>query len=124
MQPFDRVPAFMAAADVVVIPQRQTAFSEAQMPAKIYDAMAMARPIVATQISDIPETLAGCGVVVPPGDVNALAGGIAHLLDHPDEARNLGLAARAKCVQMYSWNAMQYSLTALVENVLQGRRRR
>lgn len=118
MQPFERVPAFMAAADVVVVPQRQTTFGEAQMPAKLYDAMAMARPIVATQISDIPEALAGCGIVVPPGDIDALAGAIAHLLDHPQEARQLGLAARAKCQQLYSWDAMQQTLEELVEKVL------
>ena len=118
MQPFARVPEFMAAADVVVIPQRQTPFSEAQMPAKIYDAMAMARPIVGTQISDIPETLAGCGLVVPPGDVGALAGAIGRLLDDPAEARRLGLAARAKCEAQYSWDAMQATLESLIATLL------
>lgn len=122
MQPFERVPAFMAAADVVVVPQRQSLFAEAQMPAKIYDAMAMARPLIGTAISDIPETLANCGMVVPPGDVNALAGAIAHLLDHPDAARQLGLAAREKALQLYSWDAMQQTLEILVERVLAKRR--
>jgi len=55
MQPFDQIPALLAAADVVVVPQRKTSFTEAQIPAKIFDAMAMARPIVSTAVSDIPQ---------------------------------------------------------------------
>ena len=117
MQPFTRVSAFMAAADVVVVPQRQSEFARAQMPAKIYDAMAMARPIVGTQISDIPETLEGCGMVVPPGDVFALTEAIGYLLDHPEAAYQFGQAARAKAERLYSWDAMQRQLDTLLEEV-------
>jgi glycosyltransferase involved in cell wall biosynthesis len=117
MQPFDRVPAFLAAADVVVIPQRQTPFSDAQMPAKLYDAMAMARPIISTEVSDIPQVLAGCGVVVPPGDVEALSGAIARLLDNEALARELGLAAREKCVREFSWDSMQITLREVIDGV-------
>jgi len=118
MQPFHRLPAYLAAADVVVIPQRQTAFAQAQMPAKLYDAMALARPIVATAVSDIPQTLEGCGLVVPPGNVEQLSAAIGYLLDNPVEARRLGEAARAKCVREYSWDALQRTLQPLVESLL------
>ena len=117
MQPFDKVAAFLAAADVVAVPQRRTPFAEAQVPAKLFDAMAMARPIVSTAVSDIPKILEGCGVVVPPGDVNALAGAIAYLLDNPLEAQRLGTAAREKCVNEFSWDAMQVSLQQVLDRV-------
>src|SRR5262249_34632732 len=70
---FDDVPRFLAAADVVAVPQRATTDTVGQVPAKLVDAMAMARPVVATSVSMIPEMLDGCGVVVPPGDPPALA---------------------------------------------------
>jgi glycosyltransferase involved in cell wall biosynthesis len=84
--PYTRLPALLAAADVVAVPQLDTEAGRFQMPMKVYDAMAMARPIVATAVSDLPELLDGCGIVVPPGDAESLAAGIEVLLDDPDLA--------------------------------------
>jgi len=80
------------------------------MPAKLFDAMAMGKPIVATDVSDIPAVLEGCGLVVPAGDVNALSQGISYVLDHPVEAAEMGKRARQKCVDHYSWEAMERGL--------------
>lgn len=121
-QPFEAIPAFLAAADVVVIPQRETLFTQAQVPAKIFDAMAMARPIVSTAVSDIGEILDGCGLVVPPGDVEALASAIGWLLDNPDEAAELGRRARQRCIARYSWDAMQATLQLVVDDATAKRR--
>jgi glycosyltransferase involved in cell wall biosynthesis len=117
MEPFGSIPTLLAAADVVVVPQRQTPFAEAQVPAKIFDAMAMARPIISTAVSDIPRILDGCGLVVPPGEVGALAQAIACLLDDPARARRLGLAAREKCVRDFSWDSMHSTLRRLIEQL-------
>src|SRR6267142_2259609 len=65
--PFDDVPRYLVAADVVAVPQRATTDTVGQVPAKIFDAMALARPIVSTAVSMIPEILEGCGLLVPPG---------------------------------------------------------
>lgn len=116
--PFSQMPAFLAAAEVIVIPQRQTPFSQAQVPAKLFDAMAMGRPIVSTAVSDIPAILENCGVVVPPGDVAALSAAIAYLLDHPAKASMLGNAARRKCVEKFSLRAASRVLEETIEQVL------
>ncbi len=92
----------LAAADVIAIPQLDTTAASHQMPMKVYDAMCMARPIVATTVSDLPETLEKCALLVPPGDPAALAQAIGHLLDHPSEAKALGEAARARCLANYT----------------------
>ena len=57
---------------------------------ELFDAMALARPIVSTSVSMIPEILDGCGLVVEPGNVPALASAIRRLLDDPAEAAALG----------------------------------
>ena len=59
--PFDDVPRYLVAADVVAVPQRDTTDTVGQVPAKLFDAMALARPIVSTSVSMIPEILDGCG---------------------------------------------------------------
>ena len=73
MQPVDKIPEFIAMADVMAIPQKVSPASIGQVPSKVFDAMAMARPIVATSVSDLPEILNGCGWIVPPDNTRALA---------------------------------------------------
>jgi glycosyltransferase involved in cell wall biosynthesis len=120
--PFRDVPRYLAAADVVAVPQRDTSDTRGQVPAKIFDAMAMGRPIISTRVSMIPEILDGCGLVVTAGDVAALSRGIAHLLDHPEQAAALGARARERCVARYSFTAARRDLFPLVERAMAAHR--
>lgn len=113
LQTFEKVPEFLALADVIVIPQRSNLASIGQMPAKVFDAMAMAKPIVATNVSDLPQILAGCGWIVKPEDPNQLAETIQHILENYSEAEKTGWKARQKCVENYSFNAMEKVLLAI-----------
>ena len=115
--PIAQVPSFLSAADVVVVPQRESSDTRGQVPAKLFDAMALGRPIVSTRVSMIPEILEGCGALVAPGDVAGLASAIGRLLDQPDEARALGEAARRRAVDRYSFESARRALFPLVERV-------
>src|SRR5438128_538237 len=115
--PFDDVPRYLVAADVVAVPQRATTDTLGQVPAKLFDAMALGRPIVSTAVSMIPEILEGCGIVVEPGDGSALAGAIKHLLDHADEAATLGRRARARCEVRYSFRVARSILFPLLDQL-------
>jgi glycosyltransferase involved in cell wall biosynthesis len=120
--PFDDVPRLLVAADAVAVPQRATSDTVGQVPAKLFDAMALARPILATAVSMIPEILGDCGVIVPAGDVGAVAGGLRRLLDDTAAAAELGRRARARCEARYSFRAARAVLFPLVERVASGRR--
>jgi glycosyltransferase involved in cell wall biosynthesis len=115
--PFDDVPRYLVAADVVAVPQRETMDTVGQVPAKLFDAMALARPIVSTSVSMIPEILDGCGLVVEPGDVSALAGAIKRLLDNAEEAAALGQRARERCEARYSFRVARATLFPLIERL-------
>jgi len=115
--PFDDVPRYLAAADVVAVPQRATSDTLGQVPAKLFDAMAMARPIVSTSVSMIPEVLDGCGMLVPPGEPRALRAVVEGLLADPDRARELGRRARARCIDRYSFTSARAVLIPLVERL-------
>jgi glycosyltransferase involved in cell wall biosynthesis len=115
--PFDDVPRFLVAADVVAVPQRATTDTVGQVPAKLIDAMAMARPIVATEVSMIPAILDGCGVVVPPSDPPALAKAIEQLLAEPARADDLGRRARQRCIAHYSFAAARATLFPLIDGL-------
>jgi len=120
MQPMSERPKWLAIADAVVLPQRLSPATVGQVPAKIFDAMAMAKPIVATAVSDIPSILDGCGLVVPPGDLDALASNILHVFEHPVEAAEMGMRARQICIERYSWNAMEQALKEVFSRVEKG----
>src|SRR5215472_186479 len=59
VMPYAELPELLAAADIVAIPQLATEAARHQMPMKVYDAMAMAKPIVATTVSDLSAALDG-----------------------------------------------------------------
>lgn len=54
MLPNEAMPEFLAATDITPILQRRTRYAEAQMPAKILEAMAMGKLIVGARVGDIP----------------------------------------------------------------------
>jgi glycosyltransferase involved in cell wall biosynthesis len=77
----DDIPSVTAALDVAVLPS----YREAQ-GLSILEAMALSRPVVASNVGGIPEMIESgeTGLLVPPHDAVALADAIARLLtDHP-----------------------------------------
>ena len=115
MIPFKDLPENLAAADVVVIPQRKTSDTVGQMPAKIFDAMAMAKPIISTRVSDIPAVLGDCGYLVEPCNTEQLAEAIEHVFNHPEEAVMKGKKARERCLVHYDISVLENQLLELVE---------
>jgi glycosyltransferase involved in cell wall biosynthesis len=116
--PYASVPALFAAADVIAIPQLDSEPARYQMPLKVFDAMAMARPIVASDVSDLAFVLGGCGTLVPPGDVERLAVAIRGLLDRPEAASALGARARARCLAEFSMARVGERLHEVVRQVM------
>jgi len=105
--PHSNMPELLSLSDLVVLPQRDEPFAQAQVPGKIFEAMAMAKPIIATAVSDLSEILDGCGWIVEAEDSKQLAETIQYVLNNPKEAKEIGLKARQKCIEKYSWDAME-----------------
>lgn len=55
----------------------------------------------------MPEILDGCGWIVKPESPEQLAEKIQYVLNNPEEAEAMGNKARQKCIEKYSWNAME-----------------
>lgn len=114
--PADVMPQVVAAAHIVVVPQRDTPAAQAQFPLKLTDGMAMAKPILATRVGDIPEILGGTGYLVEPSSPNQIAEKIQWIFQHWDEAQEQGKRARERCVKYYSIDAM----SAILSDVIAG----
>jgi glycosyltransferase involved in cell wall biosynthesis len=68
---------------------------------------ALARPVVATGVSDLPEILEGCGRIIPPDDPEALCAAMEKVFSDPVRAEDLGHKARQRFLDHYSWDVMQ-----------------
>jgi glycosyltransferase involved in cell wall biosynthesis len=115
LQPFDLVPEFLAMSDMVVVPQRDNFSTKGQVPIKVLEAMAMAKPVISTAVSDIPEILQDVGWVVPPENPPQLAATIEDLLDRPEMGQEKAAKAREKCIEHYSWDAVEQVLANLFQ---------
>ena len=77
--------------DVFTLPSRSDPF-----PLVVLEAMALERPVVAFDVGGLREQLATTGVLVAPGNTDALADEINELLDDPERRAQLGADARAR----------------------------
>ena len=105
----ERGPEYLAACDILVAPHVRnpdgTPFFGS--PTKLFEYMAMGRPIVASDLDQIGEVLehGKTGWLVEPGVVEALAAGIRTVAQDPDLRARLGAAARACAVERHTWRA-------------------
>lgn len=118
--PFSEAFWYLAACDVFVVPQSATPYAQHQLPAKLLQAMAMGCAVVATEVGDAAELLLGepaAGVVVPPGEPEAVADVVEGLLAEPERARALGAEARRRAKEDLGWTAMRRVLTEVLNGV-------
>jgi glycosyltransferase involved in cell wall biosynthesis len=113
----DQMPDIVAAADVVVVPQRNTPATLAQFPLKLTDGMAMAKPILATRVGDIPEILGGNGYLVDPESPEQIAEQIQVIFQDLDLAKKQGIQARERCIKYYSIDTMTSILAQLFSSL-------
>ncbi len=104
------IPAVMQAADLFVMASLWEGFGLVFL-----EAMAAAKPIVATNVSAIPEVVEDgvTGLLVPPRDPNALSGAILALLTDRDKAMEMGRAGSIRLKEQFTVDKMVESVERL-----------
>lgn len=99
----------LAAMDLYVHPALMEGFGIA-----VLEAMAMHKPVVATTTGGLPEIVqeGETGMLVPPGDADALAKAVSSLLQDPARCRQLGEAGRARVAAHFTVEAMMDQLVS------------
>jgi glycosyltransferase involved in cell wall biosynthesis len=85
----------------------------------VYEAAACGLPAITTReagdvIRDGIE-----GIIVQPGDVNAIAAALEHLYRHPETVAQMGAAARKRVVENFTWNHYRTRLLGAYEAAMQ-----
>lgn len=97
--PGDALPAFFRQAEVVTYPSLEEGFG---LPA--LEALACGAPLVTTTGSAMAEVVGDAGLLVPPGNVAALADALARVLDDERVANRLRAAGPPQAAS-YTWEA-------------------
>jgi glycosyltransferase involved in cell wall biosynthesis len=109
------LPAFFRRADVVALPHRNVDVSGV-----LFAGLAFGKAMVMSDTGGFRELVHehGAGLLVPPGDSDALAAAISGLLADPAERRRLEGLAAAAASGPYSWSRIAEQTAAVYEQVL------
>lgn len=113
-----RLRAFYAACDLFVCPSLQD-----NLPNTVLEAMACGTPVVAFDTGGIPDMVSEgeTGRLVPTGDIKALAGTIAALLDDEAARARMGRSGRARVEADFSPGVVARRHAELYLGLLDGR---
>lgn len=112
----DRSENFLALVDIFVLPSLQEAFSLA-----ILEAMALAKPIVATKVGGTPEQIpsAQIGMLVPPRSISGLTVALAKLISDPQLRQTMGQAAQAYYRENFTLEKMLQQTATIYADLLE-----
>lgn len=99
-----RIRGFLAAADLSVSALLPMPVTHGQLPVRILEAMAMARPVIFSGegVASRLVSESGAGVTVPPGDAAVLANAIRELAADYDRRLQLGAAGRSTILERFN----------------------
>jgi glycosyltransferase involved in cell wall biosynthesis len=114
----DDLPERYRSFDVLAVPSLDTAGWIEQFGRVAVEAMACGVPVVASRSGSLPEVVADTGILVPPGDADALRVALLRLAENPIERRRLGTLARQRA-HHYSWASIAAQQAVLYREMLE-----
>jgi glycosyltransferase involved in cell wall biosynthesis len=115
----ERAPEYMAASDVFVLPTLR----QEGLPFALLEAMAAQKPVLVSRIGGVTSVLHDGvnGLLVPPGDPDALAQGLMRLLADRELGRRLARSARETVLRSFSAEQMVRGTAGVFERVANAR---
>lgn len=114
------VPHWLQCARVGLIPWLSTPNNLKGTPAKLFEYMLAGLPVVASDFGFIGQIVreTGCGLLVPPGEPDALSEAVESLLANPAKAAEMGRRGRTAVLERYNWGSEEKKLLALYAELL------
>jgi glycosyltransferase involved in cell wall biosynthesis len=119
-QPNGAIPAYLAAADALVLPD--TVSKESASPLKLFEYAAMERPIIAVDLPALREILSDDAArYIPAGDVTALADALRWIASNPEAAQQQAVRARAALAE-HTYSARAAAILRFCQRVTESDR--
>ena len=125
---YDEIPEYLSISDVLVAPfntqrskKRVDAFRKYGLwwsPVKLFEYMAMAKPIVATSLGMVPEYIKGAGLLFREGNIEDLSLKIIRLLENDELSKKLGKQGRKNIIKKYNWGNQAEKIMKIYEKLL------
>jgi glycosyltransferase involved in cell wall biosynthesis len=114
-----RMPEVLAAADACLVHLAKRELFQTVLPSKIFEAAAMARPIVLGVEGFAAELVggAGAGLLIEPENEAELVGAVLRLADEPGLAARLGAAGRAGIAARHDWDPLAVRYAELLGKI-------
>lgn len=98
--------AYYSAADLFVMPARESRPDVEGFGLVFLEANACGTPVVGARTGGIPDAVVDrvTGMLIPPNSPNALATAIIRLMDEPDELAQLGAQGRKRVLETANWD--------------------
>jgi colanic acid biosynthesis glycosyl transferase WcaI len=119
-QPRERIPDYISAADIALIPLKNLAFFKGTIPSKLFDSWACRRPVILSVDGEARRIVeaAGGGVYVEPENPRALAEALLEMERDLDRLKEMGENGRRYTERYYSRRALAHKLEeALQERI-------
>lgn len=122
--PYRSVPGIIANSVTSLSPKSSLGdrSSTGLFPLKLFEAMACGVPIVLTDFPGQADLVRehDCGLVIPPGDHEALASAVAYLYGNPDVRASMGQRARKAMENQHSWDRRAADTESVLLSVMNG----
>ena len=93
---------FYQTADIYCLPSMQEG-----LPQSLLESMCVGIPSIASSVGGIPDLIKDGvnGFLIEPGNVDQLVRVLTHLLENPEQGRNIGEKGRDTILSNYTWDA-------------------
>lgn len=123
LQPREKMPAWIATIDILLVCLRDLPVFETVIPSKIFEFLAQERPVIVTARGEIARMTreADVALVAEPENPKALADAILNLQTHPDQAKSRAERGRHWVLEQFIRDDLARKMMRFIETIVEKR---
>jgi len=120
-RPYEEMPRILSTADIVIVPFPNNEISHAASPLKLFEGMAMEKPIIASRVSGIEEIISDGenGLLADPENINEWIEKVEILVNSENLSARIGKNARKTVEEKFDWSILALQYENVLKEVIQ-----
>lgn len=117
--PKESVPEYLAVADIVLVPFPNNVASHSISPLKLFEALSMEKPVIASAVSGIKEVVCqGFNGILAPADPKCWASAVMELTKNYSETKNYRGSNRKIVCEKYDWKHLAEEFSKIIDDCI------